>query len=150
MFNQVNQPVVVRGQRASGLRFGDPRVQMLLSALVLFCLLPDGFSNPDLRLKLALLLGIDPDQLTPGHMTYQLRRLRLHGLIARTEGTYRYQVTDQGLRVALFFSRVHAHLLRPGLALIFQGAPLTSALRRRFDALDAEIERTILNANLAT
>jgi len=58
VFNQVNQPVTVQGQRASGLRFGDPAVHMLLNALVMFCLLPDGFSNSDLRCKLALLLGI--------------------------------------------------------------------------------------------
>ena len=134
VFAQVNRPkVALRGAitvqghgpsnghlRASGLRFGEPTVQMLLSALVLFCLLPDGFSNLDLRLKLALLLGHDPAQLTPGHMTYQLRRLRLHGLIARTPSKYRYHVTDHGFRIALFFTRTYAHLLRPGLAVLFQ------------------------------
>ena len=147
VFNQVNQPILVDGQRASGLRFGDPHVQMLLSALVLFCLLPDGFSNPDLRLKLALLLGIDPDQLTPGHLTYQLRRLRLHGLIERNSGTYRYHVTDHGLRIALFFSRTYAHLLRPGLAIIFQDPLPNAKLRQRFDALDAEIRRSFDHAH---
>ena len=147
VFNQVNQPITVQGQRASGLRFGDPTVQVLLSALVLFCLLPDGFSNPELRLKLALLLGIDPAQLTQGHMTYQLRRLRLHALITRTPGTYRYHVTDHGFRIALFFSRTYAHLLRPGLTLLFQDHPPTTTLRLRFDSLDAEIKRSIERAS---
>ena len=149
IFNQVNQPITVQGQRASGLRFGDPTVHMLLNALVLFCLLPDGFSNPDLRLKLAQLLGIDPAQLSPGHLTYQLRRLRLHGFIARNPGTYRYHVTDHGLRIALFFSRTYAHLLRPGLASLFQDAAPTAMLRRRFDSLDAEIQRSIQHLNFA-
>ena len=147
VFNQINQPITVQGQRASGLRFGDPTVHMLLNALVLFCLLPDGFSNPDLRLKLALLLGIDPAQLSQGHMTYQLRRLRLHGLIARNPGTYRYHVTPQGFRIALFFSRTYAHLLRPGLAIIFQDPVPDAKLRLRFDALDAEIQRSIKHLN---
>ena len=39
------------------------------------------------------LLGIAPDQLTPGQMTYHLRRLRLHGLIQRIPNSHRYQVT---------------------------------------------------------
>jgi len=35
-------------------------------------------------------------------------------------GPYRYHVTDHGFRVALFFSRACAPLLRPGLASLFQ------------------------------
>jgi hypothetical protein len=78
---QVNQPRDVSGQRVAALRFIDPRVHALLSALVAFRLLPHGFANHDLRALLAPLLGHAPDQLTAGQMTYHLRRLRLHGLI---------------------------------------------------------------------
>ena len=38
-------------------------------------------------------------------MNYQLRRLRLHGMIERTPKTHRYCVTTMGLRAALFFTR---------------------------------------------
>jgi len=51
-------------QRMSALRFDDPRVQALLSALLLFVLLPRGFSNRDLRQHIGPLLGLDPGQLT--------------------------------------------------------------------------------------
>jgi len=33
------------------------------------------------------MLGIDPSAMTPGRMTYDLRRLRLHGLIERIPKT---------------------------------------------------------------
>jgi hypothetical protein len=75
-FQHVNQPVVVGQQRASALRFADPRVQALFSVLVMFRLLPEGFSNAELREPLDQLLGLDPSHLTPGRMTYHLRRLR--------------------------------------------------------------------------
>ena len=55
----------------------------LLSALLVFRLLPRGFANHELREHLAPLLGKDPSEMTQGRMTYQLRRLRLHGLIVR-------------------------------------------------------------------
>ena len=55
-------------------------------------------------------------------MTYDLRRLRLHGLIARIPHTQRYRVTREGLRTALFFTRVYARILRPGLARIVPSA----------------------------
>lgn len=146
----ITQPVLVAGQRASALRFNDPTVQALFQVLVLFCLLPHGFRNCDLRQHLATLLGLDPDQLTQGQLTYQLRRLRLHGLIQRVAGSHRYQVTRDGLRLALFCSRLHARLLRPGLALLLpEDLPQDSKLRQRFDLLDQSIEHFISQANFA-
>ena len=49
-------------------------------------------------------------------MTYDLRRLRLHGLIERIPHTHRYRVTDLGLRTAVFFTRAYNRLIRTGLA----------------------------------
>jgi hypothetical protein len=46
-------------------------------------------------------------------MTYDLRRRRLHGPIERIPQSRRYRVTDLGLRVALFFTKVHSRNLRP-------------------------------------
>jgi len=69
-------------------------------------------------------------------MTYDLRRLRLHGIIERIPHSHRYQLTQAGLRIALFFSRTYARLLRPKLAEIMPPAPpARSTLRTAFDAL---------------
>ena len=63
-------------------------------------------------------------------MTYDLRRLRAHGLIARIPRTRRYQVTDTGLTQALLFTHAHEHLLRVGLAeLTDPDPPARSRLR---------------------
>ena len=149
-FRQVTQPQVVQGQRVSALPFADPRVQALLSVLVLFCLLPQGFANKEVRERLAPLLGVDPSHMTPGKMTYDLRRLRLHGLIVRLPHTHRYRVTDDGLRTALFFTRVYARILRPGLARITPLAPPGDiTLRPYFDKLEVAIDHWIDHAQLA-
>src|SRR5580692_5359115 len=47
-FQRLNQPLEVHGQRANALRFADVAVQALLSALLVFRLLPRGFSNREL------------------------------------------------------------------------------------------------------
>ncbi len=79
--------------------------------------------------------------MTPGRITYQLRRLRLHGLIRRIDGTHSYQLTQDGIRVAFFFNRTYCRILRPGMTYIMPNAPhLDSTLQRRFDQLDAAIE----------
>src|SRR4029077_15570286 len=110
-FRQVNEPVEVEGQRASALRFADPIVLALLSALLVFRLLPRGFANRELRDHWAPLMGRNAPHITPGQMTYHLRRLRLHGLIERLPKSHRYRVTDQGWRTALFCTRIYNRVL---------------------------------------
>ena len=149
MFNRVHRPVLVEGQRAPALRFAEPRVHALLHALVVFRLLPGGFSHSELRDLLAPLLGQDPSHLTQGRMTYHLRRLRLHGLIERIPRTHRYRVTAFGLRVALFFTRAYTRLLRPGLALVAPGVPDDSALRAAFNHLEQAMDQWCAQAKLA-
>ena len=140
-FQQVNQPVVVDGQRASALRFADVAAQALLSALLVFRLLPRGFSNRELRDHWAPLVGKKAQNITPGQMTYHLRRLRLHGLIERVPRSHRYRVTNSGWRTALFCTRCYNRILRPGLAQVIpKEAPNHSKLRRRFDQLDEAID----------
>jgi hypothetical protein len=149
-FRQVNEPVVVNGQRASALRFADRMVQALFSALLVFRLLPRGFSNRELRDHWASLLGQPAQNMTQGQMTYHLRRLRLHGVIERIPRTHRYRVTDQGWRTALFCTRCYNRILRPGLARIIPDEALDdSPLRQRFDELDAAIAQLIEEQKIA-
>ena len=72
-------------------------------------------------------------------MSYELRRLRLHGLIERLPKTHRYRLTDEGLRTALFYTRVYARVLRPGMAPVVPAPPAGSprALRQFHAAEDA-------------
>ena len=83
-FTAVTDPIItVTGHRVAGLRFGDPRAHALLPALLVFRLFPNGFTNRDLRTLLAGCSARHPTRSSAGQMTYDLRRLRAHGLIAR-------------------------------------------------------------------
>jgi hypothetical protein len=138
-FRAVADPVTVGSLRAAALPFDSTRTQALLTALIVFRLLPHGFRNRDLRAHLAPLLGLDPSHMTQGSMSYDLRRLRLHGLIKRIPGTHRYTVTDSGLRTAIFLSRVHTRLVRPGLADLLTDHDPHTPLRRHLDRFDTAI-----------
>ena len=149
-FRQVNEPVEVDGQRASALRFADAQVQALFSALLVFRLLPRGFSNRELRDHWAPLVGKTSQSITPGQMTYHLRRLRLHKLIERLPKSHRYRVTYQGWRTILFCTRCYNRVLRPGLAqLIPEEAEPKTKLRDRFDQLDEAIDQWLADQRLA-
>jgi hypothetical protein len=150
-FRQVNEPALSAGQRGSALRFADPLVQALFAALLVFRLLPRGFSNRELRDHWAPLLGKTPQSITPGQMTYHLRRLRLHGLIERVPKTHRYRVTDTGWRTMLFCTRCYNRVLRPGLAEIApnqESAPhsLNRTVDRATVAIDTWIDEQLAAA----
>ena len=88
---------------------------------------------------------------TPGSMTYELRRLRLHGIIEKIPGTHRYQVTSVGLRICLFLTKVHIRVIRPGFSQLADGCPraanrpIANAIRQ----LDQSVDQLITEAKLA-
>jgi hypothetical protein len=149
-FQQLNRPRIVDDQRVSALRFADPMVQAIWNALLVFDLLPAGFSNRELKTNLASLLGQSAELFTQGRMTYQLRRLRLHGLIERIPKSHRYRLTSFGFRVAVFCTRTYARILRPGLGLALPStSSLPCPLRRTFDKLEQEVASWVEQAKLA-
>ena len=99
-----------------GCASATPRAMALLSLLAVFRLSVRGFTNRDLRSHLAPLLGLLPGAMTAGQATYDLRRLRTHGLIERIPHTNRYLPTEDGLRAAIVLTQTHARLLTPALA----------------------------------
>jgi hypothetical protein len=149
---QVTSPVTTgTGTRVAGLRLTDPRALALLHVLCVFRLQPHGFTNAVLRRHLAPLLGTTPDLMTSGQITYDLRRLRLHGLIERIPHTFRCQVTDTGMRTAQFLTRVHDRVLRAGLAQITDpDPPAPTALRAAGRACQAAIDDLTRQAGLTS
>jgi hypothetical protein len=137
--DRLQSPTVEAGQLVSALRFGDPRVMALLQAIAGFTHLPRGFRNRDLRPQVEALLG---RPYTHTQMTYDLRRLRLKGVIHRIPKTHRYTATTYGLKVAFFFSKVYLRILRPQWnALLPDSDHLPRPLRTALDQLDAEIQK---------
>ncbi len=150
-FESIVLPSEVDGQHAPGLRFGDPRVMTALAGISLFLPTLDGFTNRMLRERLTALHDPDERSYTSARMSYDLRRLRLKGLIRRLTGKNRYILTALGRRVALFFTKVYARILRPGLARIDPALPpdQTDALRSAWRSLDNAVDQHICAAYLA-
>jgi hypothetical protein len=83
-------------------------------------------------------------------MTYDLRRLRLKGLIHRIAGSHRYTATTYGLKVAFFYSKLYLRILRPEWpALMATDDALPRPLREAFDHLDTEIQKPYEEAAFA-
>ena len=80
-------------------------------------------------------------------MTYDLRRLRVHGLIERIPRTNTYTLTPDGVRVAVFYTKIHDRVLRPLVAAGDQ-PPAPIELRRALATIDRTIHDYIDHARL--
>jgi hypothetical protein len=144
-FERIAHPSVdADGRRTPALRFGDPRVMALAGALCTTLLAATGITNKSLR---ALMTGLLHAPYTPGQMTYDLRRLRLAGLIRRIERTNRYVLTPDGIKVTVFYTKLHNRLLRPLMAADQPQAP--PELRAALRAIDQHIGTYITRARLS-
>ena len=137
------------GLPAPALRFGDPRAQALLAALCCFQHLLAGLTNRTLR---NLVAGFLPGS-TSRQMTYDLRRLRVNGLLIRVEGSHRYQLTADGRRLAVFFAKTYARIVTPSLAELDPALPDEIAdrapLARSWRAYERALDQRIADAALA-
>jgi hypothetical protein len=144
-FERIAQPTLTEdGRRAPALRFGDPRVQALAGALCTSALAVTGITNKSLRALMTGLLG--GTAYTMNQASYDLARLRVNGLITRIPGKNRYRLTGDGLRFAIFYTKLHDRLLRPLLAADQLPAPPT--IRNALHTIDIHITETIDQARL--
>jgi hypothetical protein len=143
LLERVGQPSVEEGQRTAALRFGDPRVMALAAALCALVHAAVGFTNRSLCARVSSLLG---GPYTSAQMTYDLRRLRLKGLIRRLEGTNTYVLTPEGARVAVFYTKLHDRLLGPLLAA--DQPPASVDLRRALKVIDTSVVDYVARARI--
>ena len=143
LFERIHQPFHNEGQRTGAFRFGDRRAMALAGSLCLVVHAVTGFTNKSLRGQVAGLLGSD---YTSSQMSYDLRRLRLHGLIQRTPGANSYTLTQEGIRVAVFYTKLRARLLRPLLEANQPPAPLE--LQRALTTIDRVLGGYLAHARL--
>ena len=129
------------GQRASALRFADPRLMAVLEVLACHAYIPKEIGNRSLRGAVAQRLEGVFDRYSSAQMTYDLRRLRLKGLIERIGKSHRYHLTDLGIKVVTFFTKLYHRLFAPGLAAVLPDqvfpSDLANALNRVTEVLQS-------------
>jgi hypothetical protein len=125
------------------MRFGDFRVQALAGALAASLLAVTGITNRSLR---ALMTGLLGTPYTMTQASYDLARLARNGLISRRPHASTYDLTPDGLRFAIFCTKVHDRVPAPLFAAGQPQAPpqLHAALRTIEQHIDQRITRSRL------
>ena len=121
----------------------------LLACLCSYQHLFAGLTNRTLR---ELIAGLIPGY-TARQMTYDLRRLRRKGFIQRIPRTQRYELTSEGRRLAVFFTKTYTRIVNPSLAELDPALPTEivarSPLATSWRAFDHAVNDKIRHAALA-
>ena len=95
----------------------------------------------------AQLLCIPLSGYSSAQMTYDLRRLRLKGLLERIGKSHRYRLTELGIKFVTFFTKLHRRLFQPGLSACLQEqtslSDLAQALSQVSTILDTWFEQKL-------
>jgi len=143
-FARISQPTFTQdGRRAPGLRFGDPRVMALAGTLASTLTAVTGITNKSLR---ALMTGLLGTAYSVNQASYDLTRLSRNGIITRIPHRNLYALTPDGLRFAIFYSKVHDRVLRPLMAGDQPQAP--PPLRDALRVIDHEVTQRLAAARL--
>jgi hypothetical protein len=150
----VGQPTrLENGQRVSALPFTDERVMALLAALACHGFIPGELTNKTLRPHVAQFLNVSPEAYTSAQMSYDLRRLRLTGLVTRLPNSHTYRLTELGSKIAIFYTKLYQRVFRPGLSACVPEHllpfPLVEALKSVASEINALFE-TILVTPIAS
>ena len=133
------------GQRASALHFADPRIMAVLEVLACQAFIPKEIANRTLREAVAQRLEGQFEMYSSAQITYDLRRLRLKGLIKRVDHSHRYLLTDLGIKVVTFFTKLYHRLFAPGLAAMLpdpsSSSDLAAALNQVVEILNSLTEQ---------
>jgi hypothetical protein len=144
VFERIAHPTVdAAGRRATAMRFGDSRVQALASAMCVTLPAVTGITNRSLR---ALMTGLLGRPYTMTQASYDLARLRRNGLITRRPNANTYDLTPDGLKFAIFYTKVHDRVLTPLFAAGQPQAP--PRLRAALRAIEQLIDTRLADARL--
>ena len=95
---KLGQPTVrENGQRVPGLNLHNPRLYLVLAAVLQFSHVITGFRNHELRSYLQRRFGLSPDEYTAAQLRYDLLKLRGKGWIRKLDGKTQYVLTPKGI-----------------------------------------------------
>jgi len=139
LWERISQPSREEGQRTEALRFGDQRAMAPAGTLCVALNTVVGFTNKSLR---ALVPQLFDGPYSTSQMTYDLRRLRLKGLVIRVQHPNRYTLSESGIRFAVTYTKLGCRVLPPQLTADHPPAPteLSQAFRVIDNHVDAYLE----------
>jgi hypothetical protein len=141
-------PVMKGSTRIAGIKIHDTRMIRLMQVLLDAGSTIQAYRSRDIHRILLERFRISEQDYGLNSLRYDLRKMRYHGLIARSRRSYSYALTEKGIRIALLFTLFHQRLFGPLAHSQFVKRPdvkMTShgKLERAYRRADAAIDQIV-------
>ena len=148
LLERLAHPIQKGSTRIAGIKIHDTRMIRLMEVLIDAGSTIHAYRSRDIHRILLERFRISEQDYGLNSLRYDLRKMRYHGLIVRSRGSYSYALTEKGIRIALLFVLFHQRLFGPLAHSQFVKRPdvkMTShgKLERAYRRADAAIDQIV-------
>jgi hypothetical protein len=123
LFQRMALPVTVGKTKIAGIKIHDTRMMRLMEVLLHGGTQLNGWRSNDIHQITLATFGLTAATYTLNQLRYDLRKLKAHGLLARIGRSYRYRLSDKGIKAALMFILFHKRVCGPLANSLFHHRP---------------------------
>ncbi|HXG95244.1 MAG TPA: hypothetical protein VNN73_23105 [Blastocatellia bacterium] len=113
LLSRIALPIQKGTTRIAGIRIQDRRMIRLFEILLHAGTTLGGLSSKEIHQSVIGQFGLNEQDYRLASLSYDLRKLKGHGLAERVGKRYRYRLTEKGQRVAVLFLMFHQRLCGP-------------------------------------
>lgn len=123
LFQRMALPVMAGKTKIAGIKIHDTRMMRLMEVLLHGGTQLNGWRSSDIHQITLATFGLTAATYTLNQLRYDLRKLKAHGLLARIGRSYRYRLSDKGIKAALMFILFHKRVCGPLAHSLFDHRP---------------------------
>ena len=145
---ELAKPVTIRNTKVAGIKLENKRIIRLMETLLHSGSSISNWRSKELHQYLLQKFCLNPENYTLNQLRYDLRKLRAHRIIERIGVSYRYRLTDTGIKTCLIFVLFHKKIYGPiaGSLFIFkpnQSIKTNSKLEKSYRKIDRDLDQLI-------
>jgi hypothetical protein len=148
LLERLAQPLQKGSTRIAGIKIHDTRMIRLMEMLLDAGTTIHAWSARNIHETLLARFRISEQIYGFNQLRYDMRKMRFHGLIARSNRSYTYALTEKGIRIALLFILFHQRLFGPLAHSQFVKRPKnitgsSGKLEKAYSRADAAIDQVV-------
>ena len=123
LFQRMALPVMDGKTKIAGIKIHDTRMMRLMEVLLHGGTQLNGWKTADIHQAILTAFGLSAKTYKLAQLRYDLRKMKAHGLLERIGRSYRYRLTDKGIKAALMLILFHTRVCGPLANSLFHRQP---------------------------
>jgi hypothetical protein len=120
-------PITIGTAKYPGIKIHDTRMIRLMEVLLHGGTVVSGWTSRQIHEAILTGFCVNANRYGLNQLSYDLRKLKAHGLLARDGKRYAYRLTEKGAKVALLFILFHKQLCGPLANSLFHHQPAAAS-----------------------